>query len=170
MVEKHKCNWNHFLFSSLWAYQTSTKTNTSFTPFHLVHGVDLVLPIEFEISSLRLVTEPIPDTSPLEHRLLTLEWTNEGHRTTLQIIEVAKTRLKSLFDSHIHPCIFREGDLVLVYDQTNDKLSKGKFDSMWYDPYLIHWCLGKGAYILSKFYGHLLMNPRNGLYLKRFYS
>ena len=66
MVGNHKTNWNHMLFSTLWAYRTSTKTATSFTPFCLVHGVESMLPIECQIPSLHLMVELLPDTSPLE--------------------------------------------------------------------------------------------------------
>ena len=66
MVEKHKSNWHHFLFSSLWAYQTSTNTTTYFTPFHLVHGIESVIPIEYQIPSLCLVVKLLPNTFPLE--------------------------------------------------------------------------------------------------------
>ena len=82
----------------------------------------------------------------------------------------AKTRSKVHYDSHVHPRTFSEGDIVLVYDQPNDKLGKGKFDSMWYGPYVIHHCLIKGAYTLIDSNGKLLENPRNGLYLKIFYA
>ena len=33
IVGDHKSNWNHIIFSALWAYQTSMKIATSFTPF-----------------------------------------------------------------------------------------------------------------------------------------
>ena len=88
----------------------------------------------------------------------------------LQAIEASKTQSKSHFDSHVHPRTFSEGDLVLIYDQANDKLGKKKFESMWYGPYVVHHCLDKWAYILAESDGHLLNNPRNGIYLKRFYA
>ena len=136
------------LFSTLWAYRTSTKTAISSTPFLLVHGVESVLPIEFQIPSLRLTVELLPNTSPLEERLLQLKKTIEDCRASLQAIEAAKTWSKAHYDSHVHPCTFSEGDMVLVYDQVNDKLGKGKFESMWYGPYVVHHFLRKGAYIL----------------------
>ena len=138
MVNKHNSNWNHFLLSSLWSYQTSTKNATGFTSFHLFHSVELVLPIEFHISSLYPVVEIIPDTSPLEKCLLMLEQTDEDSRVSLQMIEAAKTRSKSHYDSHVHSHTFREWDLILIYDQARDKNSKGKLESMWYGPYVIH--------------------------------
>jgi len=66
MVNKHKTNWHLMLFPALWAYHTSIKTATGFTPFHLVFGEEAVLPIECEIHSLHLVVELLPDTQPLE--------------------------------------------------------------------------------------------------------
>ena len=158
------------LFSTLWAYRTSTKTITSFTPFHLVHDIELVLPIGCQIPSLCLTVEILPNTFPLEEQVLQLEQTIEDHWASLQAIEAPKTRSKAHYDSHVHPRTFSKGDMVLVYDQPNDKLGKGKFESMWYGPYIIHHCLGKGAYTLIELDRRILENPRNGLYLKRFYT
>ena len=52
MVGTHKSNSHVHLFSTLWAYQTSVKTTTGFTPFQLVYGLEVVLLIECEIPSL----------------------------------------------------------------------------------------------------------------------
>ena len=38
----HKSNWHNMLFLALWAYRTSTKTATGFTPFQLVYGLEAV--------------------------------------------------------------------------------------------------------------------------------
>ena len=53
-VDKHCSNWHIMLFPALWAYRTLVKLATSFSPFQLVHGVEYVLPIECEISSLKI--------------------------------------------------------------------------------------------------------------------
>jgi transposase InsO family protein len=63
MVGVKKTNWNLQIFSALWAYRTSIKTTTGFTPFQLVYGLEVVLPIECEIPSLKLVIELLPNTS-----------------------------------------------------------------------------------------------------------
>ena len=41
--------------AALWAYRTSFRTSLGFTPFHLVHGQEALLPIEVELSSLRVL-------------------------------------------------------------------------------------------------------------------
>ena len=91
MVGNHKTNWHHMLFSTLWAYRTSTKTATSFTPFRLVQGIESVLPIECQIPSLHLAVELLPSTSPLEEPLLQLEQKIEENRVSVQAIEATKT-------------------------------------------------------------------------------
>jgi transposase InsO family protein len=90
MVNKHKTNWHHMLFSLLWAYRTIVKTAIVFTPFHLVHGVKATLPIECEISTLHTTIELLPDTAPIEQRLLNLESLDEDRRSSLQNNEAAK--------------------------------------------------------------------------------
>ena len=92
MVGNHKSNWHHMLFSTLLAYQISTNIATSFTPFHLVHDVELVLPIEFQIPSLCLVVELLPNTSPLEKNIIMLENINEDRHASLHMIKAATNR------------------------------------------------------------------------------
>ena len=80
MVVNHKSNWHLTLFSSLWAYETSVKTTTGFTPFQLVYRLEVVLPIQCQISSLKLVVELLPNTSTEEERFLYLTNLNETRR------------------------------------------------------------------------------------------
>jgi hypothetical protein len=54
------------LYPILWAYQTLVKTTTRFSPFQLVHGVEAIFPIEYEIPSLKIVVELLLDTTQLE--------------------------------------------------------------------------------------------------------
>lgn len=52
IVNNVSCGWNLQLNPALWAYQTNIRTPTGATHFSLVYG--FVLPIEFEIPSLRV--------------------------------------------------------------------------------------------------------------------
>ena len=58
-------------------YRTDVKTATGFSPYQLVHGVELVLPVECEIPSLKLAVKLLPNTSPLEECLVHLEQLDE---------------------------------------------------------------------------------------------
>ena len=65
------------LYHALWAYRTSVKTASGFTPLQLVYGLESIFPIECEIPSLKLAIELLPDTSSHEERLLHLEHLDE---------------------------------------------------------------------------------------------
>ena len=79
-------------------------------------------------------------------------------------------RMKAQYDRNVTPQNFSEGDLVLLYDQANDKLGARKFVPMWHGPYIVKRKLAKGAYELVDFDGDSLSKPGNGLYLKRYYA
>jgi hypothetical protein len=158
------------LFLALWAYRTIVKIATGFTPFHLVHWVEANLPIECKITTLRTSIEILPDTAPMDQRLLNLESLDEDRRSSLKNNEEAKKWSKATFDHHVNLRSFNEDDLILSYDITHDTLSHGKFELLWHGTYIIQHFLTKGAYILASPEGHPLKEPVNELYLKKFYA
>ena len=66
----------------------------------------------------------------------------------------------------VHPRVFSEGDLVLVYDQDRATFRVGKFEPLWYGPYIIKSVLSKVPYMLVDMEGNELAEPHNALYLK----
>ena len=56
MVETSR-DWSEKLPFSLWAYCTSFLTSTGTTLYSLVYGMEVVLPIEIEMGSLRVALE-----------------------------------------------------------------------------------------------------------------
>ena len=125
------------LYLDLWAYQTTVKNATGFSPYQLVHGVELVLSIECEIPSLKLAIELLPDTSPLKECLVHLEQLDEQRRDALVDLEVNKCRVKAQYDKFVRPWNFSEGDLILLYEQANEPLGVGKFNPVWHGPYIV---------------------------------
>jgi hypothetical protein len=143
MIGIHKTSWHTMLFSALWAYQTSVKSTTGFTPFWLVYGLEAILLIECEIPSLKLVFELLPNTFVEEECLLYLMRLDETRRDATLVIEDQKKRVKAQYEKHVKPHIFSEGDLVLLYDQDRDMLGAGKFEAMWRGPYIVRRVLEK---------------------------
>ncbi|XP_070004331.1 uncharacterized protein [Nicotiana sylvestris] len=56
MVEKHK-QWNEKLPFDLLGYRTTVRTSTGETPYMLVYGTEVVIPVEVEIPSLRIIQD-----------------------------------------------------------------------------------------------------------------
>jgi len=137
IIDVHRLNWHNMLFSALWAYRTSVKASTVFTPFQLVYGLEAVLPIECKLSSLQIAIELLPATSEEEKRLLYFAQLDENRRDVALAIETYVKRIKAQYDRNVTPRNFSSGDLVLLYDQENDKLGAGKFVPMWHGPYIV---------------------------------
>ena len=147
-MDRNKSNWHVMLFPTLWAYRTSIKTTTGFTPFQLVYGVEAIFPIECEIPSLRIAFQLLPETSALEARLVELKHLDGTRRYVETANKAHKCRVKLQYDKSVHPRIFSEEDLVLVYDEASDALGAGKFVAMWHGPYIVKRVLSKGSYEL----------------------
>ena len=60
--------------------------------------------------------------------------------------------------------------MVLLYDQSKEPLGVGKLKPMWHGPYIMQRVLEKGAYELEYYEGKMLAEPKNGLYLERYYA
>jgi hypothetical protein len=133
----HKTTWHTMLFSALWAYRTPVKSATGFTPFQLVYDIEVVLPIECEIPSLKLAVELLPNTSAEEEHLLYLMQLDETHRDATLVIETQKKCVKAQHDKHVKLRVFSEGDLVILYEQDHDLLGAEKFEAMWHGPYIV---------------------------------
>jgi hypothetical protein len=128
------------------------------------------LPIECQIPSLKLAVQLLPNTSPLEERLVHLEQLDEQCCDAALTNEAHKHKVKCRYDRSVHPRVFSEGDFVLVYDQDKDPLGARKFKPMLFGPFIIKEVLKKGAYRLVDFEWNALVEPRNGIYLKKYYS
>ena len=158
------------LYPALWDYRTAVQTATGFSPYQLVHGVESVLLVECEIPSFKLTIEILLDTSALEERLVHLEKLDEQRRDALVALEVNNHRIKVQYDKSVCPRRFSEGDLVLLWDQAKEPLGTRKFNPMWHGPYVVKCVLEKGAYELVDYEGTTLVEPKNGIYLKKYYA
>eukprot|EP00253_Pinus_taeda_P003420 PITA_03420 len=158
-----------------WAEAMPTLNNngemtTLFFFNHLVYGLEVVLPIQCEVLSLKLAIDLLPETSEEEAHFLELIHLYETHRDAALAIEAHKKRFKVQFDKNVKPRVFSEGDLVLLCDQDSNKLGVDTFEPLWMDPYIIKQALTKGAYEMVDYDGIPLSQPRYKLYLKRYYA
>ena len=100
----------------MWAYMTSVKTTTGFTPFQLVYGLEVVLRIECEILSLKLAVELLPNTSVEEEWFLYLTNLDENRRDDSLANEAHNKHIKAQYDKSAQTRVFNEGEMVLTYD------------------------------------------------------
>eukprot|EP00253_Pinus_taeda_P018272 PITA_18272 len=125
----------------------------------LVYGLEAVLPIQCEISSLKLAIDLLLETSEEGARFLELIHLDETRCDVALANEAHNKCVKAQFDKNVKPCVFSEGDLVLLYDQDSDKLGACKFEPLWMGPYIVKQALAKGAYELVDYDGIPLSQP-----------
>ena len=138
--------------------------------FQLVYGLEAVLPIQYEISFLKLAIDLLPETFEEEARFLGLIHLDETRHDVALANEAHKKCIKAQYDWNFKPPAFSEGDVALLYAQDSDKLGASKFEPLWMGPYIVKQVLTKGAYELVDYDGIPLSQPQNGLYLKRYYT
>ena len=81
MKHEYGGKWSAHLTNVLWAYKSSLKTATRFSPFSLIYGTEAISPVELVIPTPRVVLEGIQedtDSTINKGRLVDLEGLEEG--------------------------------------------------------------------------------------------
>ena len=107
-------DWHEMLPFALHGYRTFVCTSTGETPFSLVYGMEVVLPVEVKIPSLRVIMETkLSEAEWVQNRFEQLNLIEEKIMTALCHGQLYQERMKKAFDKKVKPREFRKGDLVL---------------------------------------------------------
>lgn len=101
IVGNSRNDWELKLNSALWAYRVAFKTAIGTTSFNLVFGLDVILPIQFLIPTLRVAKELEWTGHELSHRLTELEQLDEFQLRAVAGMYAQKRKLKKFHDAHI---------------------------------------------------------------------
>ena len=145
MVVTYK-DWVEKLPFVVWGYRTYIRASTGATPYSLVYGSEMILPIKVEIQSLRLLAE----TKVLEE-----DWVKQRYEQ-LTLIDEKRARaqyhaqgyqqsIAKAFNKKVRPRNLKEGDLVLkvLRDETYDL--RGKMKPRWSGLFIIKKIMSKGT-------------------------
>jgi len=95
-------DWADRLVEATWAYNTTWKTTTGFTPYELVYGNKTLLFIEFEYKTLRMEAQLDLDlTRAQQEILLQLNGLDEFRMQALLHTEVKQVQRKIWHDKNI---------------------------------------------------------------------
>ena len=122
--------------------------------------------MEYIVPSLRIVAlTDMADADTMNERLLHLVGLEEDHFLAGFHQQVQKEREKAWHDRHIKHKIFKEGDLVLLYDSKLVKFP-GKFFMHWLGPYQVKHVTNGGVVQLVKLNREVFPILVNGSRLK----
>ena len=75
-LQVHK--WDKRIHAALWAYRATSKSAIGYSPFQLAYGIDPVLPIEFDIPTVRVMkNERMDESDSVKERLVHLHLLEE---------------------------------------------------------------------------------------------
>jgi hypothetical protein len=84
-ISINRQNWASKLPNALWAYCTTWRNTTGYSPYHLVYGKEPIFPIEFEIKTLRMAQEIRLDlTKAHKQHLQQLNELDEARMSTVE--------------------------------------------------------------------------------------
>ena len=109
VVSSSRKDWADRLVEATWAYNTTWKTTTGFTPYELVYGKKALLPIEFEFNTLRMAAQLDLDLSHAQkEKLLQLNGLDEHILQALLHTKVVQLQRKIWHDKNIKEKQFQE--------------------------------------------------------------
>ena len=77
--------------------------------------------------------------------------------------QLYKLKVKERFDRKIKDNTFLVGDMVLRWDASKEQKGKhGKFDNLWFGPFIVSKILENNTFVLQTLEGEELSNPVNG--------
>ncbi|XP_075669786.1 uncharacterized protein LOC142639509 [Castanea sativa] len=172
VVGKPKRDWHERVEEALWAYHTTCRASTQATPYSLVYGVAVVLPLEHQIPSLRIaIQEGLSDEDNVRLQLEEFEALDGERLEAQQCLECYQACISRTFNKKVHPQSFQVGDLVLTVEKPIivTHRTKNKFVSKWDGLYVVQEAYTNGAYkLVGK--DDLRIGPINGKFLKRYYA
>ena len=82
---------------ALHGYRTSVRTSTGATPFSLVYGMEVLLPVEVEIPSLRVIMETkLSETEWVQNRFDQLNLIEEKRMTAISWAVISEKNEESI--------------------------------------------------------------------------
>jgi hypothetical protein len=134
-VKENRKDWSNRLLEALWAYRTTWRNTTGFSPYELVYGKSVVFPVEFEIKTLRTALSANLDlTDAQTARLQQLNELEEKRLDAIQQTTVIQQQRSQWHDKNIKNKQFQKGNWALLYD-SRFKEFQGKLRTRWLGPY-----------------------------------
>ena len=145
-IDKNQSDWSTLLPFVLMPYRSSVHESTGFTPYFLVFGHEMSVPLD-------LMYQPPEHSEPSSLKKQVLE-RQEAIRKTFELVRRNNTaqqlRRSALYYRKVHGPVYKEGDCVLDHYLVTPPGCSPKLSSHWRGPYLIIKCLNDVNYKIEE--------------------
>eukprot|EP00253_Pinus_taeda_P017045 PITA_17045 len=116
-IKENRRDWFQRLPEALWAYRTTWRNTTGFSPYELVFGKNAIFPVEFEIKTLRTALVVNLDlTDAQTARLQQLQELDEKRLEAIHQTMMIQQQRSRWHDRTIKQKQFQKGNWALLYD------------------------------------------------------
>ena len=128
-IEENPKRWHEVLSEALWAHHISKHSNTKVTPFELVYGQEVSLPIELNLNALRIARQNGLSAVGYSHLMFDrLDEVVDQRMKALGEIKRDKLRVAKAYNNKLREKSFQVGDLVwktiLPFGSKSNKFGK----------------------------------------------
>ena len=127
-VGDNKKAWNRKIKYALWADRITKKSSTGKSPFELVYGLDVTLPIHLKLLVYQRLQNFSSDQDAIQNKVNQLIELDENRRTSLDQSIKNSDKIKRTFDKSTKPGSFQVGDTV--YYGTNGGKNRENMESL----------------------------------------
>jgi transposase InsO family protein len=170
-VAAHKTDWDNKLYSAVYSYNLAFKTTTGHSPYYLVFGQYSLVPVEFEVPTLRVsLEERMEADQSLMERAYQLEELEELREDASKQVRRKQAKIKKQHDKRLRKTTFLlAGQLVLLYDSRYAHFP-GKLHTRWLGPYVVHQVFQNGSIQLETLEGEVFSTRVHHDRLKRYFN
>ena len=145
-------NWDEKLDTVLMGYRASCQASTKHSPYYMLFQQHMRLPIDAEVLPPSSAgNESDNDALDMDTAVKALIESRERvFKKADSNITSAQKRQKETYDRKHQPEEIAEGTQVLLENTAQKQRKGGKLEPAWLGPYVIHRCIGKGLYELSR--------------------
>jgi hypothetical protein len=139
------------------------------TPYQFIYGKACHLSIELEHRDSYAIKEMNLDLdATVVKRRVQISELEEMRLKAYENASIYKERIKRWYDKRLEKKEFKEGDKILLYNLRFKTFRKGKLQSKWDEPYVVHSVLSNGAVTIMDVKGD--QYKVNGQWLKVYYE
>jgi hypothetical protein len=171
-IEENPRRWHAVLSEVLWAHHISRHGATKVTPFELVYGQEVVLPVEINLDAYRLAKQNNL-SAVVYHDLMmdNIDAVTDVRLKSLKEIEKDKARVAKAYNKKVKSKSFQVGELVwkIILPIGSKSNQFGKWSPNWEGPYKVIKVTHSNSYLLETLHGERLKVALNRRYLKNYF-
>jgi transposase InsO family protein len=136
-VNKYGNDWDEFVSYALMAHRAIPHSTTRYSPFYLLHGRQMRLPMEDDLTTARFASkEPRDNRNVIQDHIDTLtDRLKEAYHVVRENNKVGRERQKEGYDKGTRLITFQPGEMVYLRQMNRVRRGCPKFRLRWRGPY-----------------------------------